>query len=103
MANITAVNMTETMNSLAMITKAGVEARQVVVGVSSYGRSFQMSNANCKGPMCTFTGNGAKKGKCTDTSGYISNAEIETIKAEKNVNSWWDQTTDTDYMIYDSK
>ncbi|KAM6509638.1 hypothetical protein FALCPG4_017287 [Fusarium falciforme] len=96
------VNMTETMNSLAMITKAGVEARQVVVGVSSYGRSFQMSNANCKGPMCTFTGNGAKKGKCTDTSGYISNAEIETIKAEKNVNSWWDQTTDTDYMIYDN-
>lgn len=34
------VNLTETINSLSMITKAGVPSSQVVVGVTSYGRSF---------------------------------------------------------------
>ena len=37
------INLTETINSLSMITKAGVPSNMVVVGVSSYGRSFQMS------------------------------------------------------------
>jgi chitinase len=39
------VNLTETISSLSMITKAGVPFNMVVVGVSSYGRSFQMSAA----------------------------------------------------------
>ncbi|KAJ0150953.1 Uncharacterized protein HZ326_6558 [Fusarium oxysporum f. sp. albedinis] len=71
--NFVPVNLTETKSSLAMVTKARVEARKLVVGVSSYGRSFKMSSARCKGPMCTFTGpeSGAAKGKCTDTAGYI--------------------------------
>jgi GH18 family chitinase len=37
------VNLTETINSLAMITKAGVLSNKVVVGVVSYGRSFKMA------------------------------------------------------------
>ena len=37
------VNLTETINSLAMITKAGVPSNKVVVGVASYGRSFKMA------------------------------------------------------------
>lgn len=36
------VNLTETMNSLVMITKAEVPSNKVVVGVTSYGRSFNM-------------------------------------------------------------
>jgi len=75
------VNMTETVNALSMVTKAGVPANKIVVGVSSYGRSFEMTNADCHGPQCGFTGPGssAKKGRCTDTNGYISNAEIDEI------------------------
>ncbi|KAH8883288.1 glycoside hydrolase [Thozetella sp. PMI_491] len=75
------VNMSETLNSLSMITKAGVQSNKVVVGVSSYGRSFQMTEPGCTGPMCGFTGpeSGAKKGRCTAESGYISNAEIDEI------------------------
>ncbi|KAG7433883.1 Killer toxin subunits alpha/beta [Fusarium oxysporum f. sp. raphani] len=99
------VNLTETENSLAMVTKAGVEARKLVVGVSSYGRSFKMSSARCKGPMCTFTGpeSGAAKGKCTDTAGYISNAELEALihSHSGDVEKWHDATTDSDYMIFD--
>ena len=39
------INRTETQSALSMITKAGVPSNMVVVGVSSYGRSFQMSTA----------------------------------------------------------
>jgi len=75
--------MTETVNSLAMITKAGVPSNKVLVGVTSYGRSFQMANPLCTGPTCLFTGDrlvsNARKGRCTQTAGYISNAEIKEI------------------------
>jgi chitinase len=90
-----------------MVTKAGVEARKLVVGVSSYGRSFKMSSARCKGPMCTFTGpeSGAAKGKCTETAGYISNAELEALihSHSGDVEKWHDATTDSDYMIFEGK
>lgn len=77
------VNETETKDALAMITKAGVPSNKVVVGVSSYGRSFKMAKAGCTGPTCQFTGSprvsNAAKGRCTGTAGYISNAEIDDI------------------------
>ncbi|ENH66898.1 Killer toxin subunits alpha/beta [Fusarium oxysporum f. sp. cubense race 1] len=99
------VNLTETESSLAMVTKAGVEARKLVVGVSSYGRSFKMSSARCKGPTCTFTGpeSGAAKGKCTNTAGYISNAELNALihSHSGDVEKWHDAKTDSDYMIFD--
>lgn len=41
------VNLTETLNALSMITKAGIHSSQIIMGVSSYGRSFQMSTAGC--------------------------------------------------------
>lgn len=63
-----------------MITKAGVPAHKVLMGVASYGRSFKMSQAGCSGPQCFFLGDNAnsqaKKGRCTDTAGYLANAEI---------------------------
>ena len=73
--------MTETMNALAMITKAGAPSNKVILGVTSYGRSFKMTQAGCTGPMCNFVGpeSAAAKGRCTDTAGYISMAEIREI------------------------
>ncbi|PNP52630.1 hypothetical protein THARTR1_06795 [Trichoderma harzianum] len=99
------VNMTETLNALAMITKAGVEARQIVVGVASYGRSFKMMDPKCKGAMCAFVGPqpAAAKGECTNSSGYISNAEILDIVDKKeaySVQTWYDEKTDSNYLIY---
>ncbi|RMZ84417.1 hypothetical protein DV738_g462, partial [Chaetothyriales sp. CBS 135597] len=74
-------NITETLLALSMITKAGVPSSKIVVGVSSYGRSFQMTTPGCTGPMCTYTGgeSGAYPGPCTGTAGYIANAEIAAI------------------------
>ncbi|KAL4903811.1 hypothetical protein BDW74DRAFT_185906 [Aspergillus multicolor] len=99
------VNLTETMYSLAMLTKAGAATKQIVVGVTSYGRSFEMTDASCTGPMCTFTGpeSGATPGMCTDTAGYIANAEIDLlIDSDNSTQVLFDGATDSDIIIYDS-
>jgi len=99
------VNGTETGNALSMITKAGVPSNKVVVGVSSYGRSFRMTTPGCTGPMCTYTGkeSGATKGRCTDTAGYISNAEImEIIKAGGNIKTYYDEISASNVLVYNN-
>jgi chitinase len=77
------VNLTETLNSLSMITKAGVPSSQIVVGVTSYGRSFQMTEAGCYTEECIYTGptSGVYPGICTGTSGYLANAEIDYVNS----------------------
>ncbi|RBR16344.1 hypothetical protein FVER53590_05940 [Fusarium verticillioides] len=96
------VNLTETMGALSMITKAGVPSTKVIVGITSYGRSFKMEKKGCIGPMCTFLGSSteslARKGVCTGESGYISNAEIENI-ANKQA-TWWIDESDSDILVY---
>ncbi|KAK1756786.1 hypothetical protein QBC47DRAFT_443416 [Echria macrotheca] len=108
------VNKTETMYSLAMVTKAGVPANKIFVGVSSYGRSFKMADAKCRGPMCTFLGgrnkSQAKPGECTETAGYIADAEIRQIQAIANAGfsdadayqSLYDSDSDSDIFIYNN-
>ncbi|THC95866.1 hypothetical protein EYZ11_004644 [Aspergillus tanneri] len=84
------VNLTETRQSLAMITKAGVPGEKVIVG-----------------PDCVYTGDrlnsNAKKGKCTGTAGYLADAEIaEIIKDScRVVKSYVDTTSNGDVLIYD--
>ncbi|KAJ6149090.1 Killer toxin subunits alpha/beta 6 [Penicillium samsonianum] len=101
------VNSTQTHESLVMMTKAGVPSHKIVVGVTSYGRSFKMSDPTCRGPMCTFVGerndSPAKPGRCTDTGGYISNFEIlEIIDKGGAIKSWYDEATDSDYLVFNS-
>lgn len=99
------VNLTETRNALSMITKAGVNSGKLVVGVSSYGRSFKMTTAGCTGPMCTYIGptSGAAAGPCTQMPGYIANAEIADIIAHNgNVQTFHDTGSDSDMVVYDS-
>lgn len=85
------VNLTETMSSLSMITKAGVPSGKVVVGVTSYGRSFGMTDSSCYTPECTFgggaAGSTATPGPCTDTAGYLADAELSDIMDGTNSTS----------------
>ncbi|KAK6515917.1 hypothetical protein TWF281_004509 [Arthrobotrys megalospora] len=99
------VNSTETLNALSMITKAGIPSNKVIVGVSSYGRSFKMTKAGCTGPMCTFTGpaSGAMPGRCTKTSGYISNAEIdEILRTNPGAKKTYDAGSSSDIVVWNS-
>lgn len=108
------VNKTETLDALAMITKAGVPAAKVIVGVSSYGRSFKMKDPKCTGPTCQFTGSfsvsNAEPGKCTGSAGYLANAEIGKIKsnatagvAGTSATTWYDAASDSDIMTFGTK
>ncbi|ROW15174.1 hypothetical protein VPNG_03014 [Cytospora leucostoma] len=101
------VNLTETMTSLSMITKAGVPFNQVVVGVSSYRRSFQMASAGCYTENCLFTGSStvsnAAEGLCTVTARYISDAEIKIIidnSSRVNYNLV-DDSSNINILVYD--
>ncbi|KAJ5708299.1 glycoside hydrolase [Penicillium malachiteum] len=96
------VNLTETLNSLSMVTKAGVSSNQVAVGVSSYARSFQMTEAGCYTEDCTFTGpdSGATPGACTQTAGYISNAELELVIEDEEVYMYIDDTSNSNIMVW---
>ncbi|KAJ0426708.1 hypothetical protein BJY00DRAFT_1086 [Aspergillus carlsbadensis] len=96
------VNRTETRNSLAMVTKAGVPSNKLIIGMALYGRSFKMVKPGCWGPECKFTGpeSGAAPGRCTGTQGYISNYEIrEIIASNSNVEQYSDE--DGDILVYD--
>ncbi|RFU75486.1 glycoside hydrolase family 18 [Trichoderma arundinaceum] len=104
-------NLTETMYALAMITKAGVDAYKVVVGLPSYGRSFGMVNRtacvkNLNSPSCRFEGpnSTATPGECTGKAGYISNAELkEIINLDSNDTLMdYDSRSDTAMVIYGS-
>lgn len=90
-----------------MVTKAGVPAHKILMGVATYGRSFKMTQPGCWGEMCTFIGgeSPAKKGRCTDTGGYLSNAEIFEIAASESrvTLKWTDTKTRANYLVYDSK
>ncbi|KAK8146893.1 hypothetical protein G3M48_002468 [Beauveria asiatica] len=98
------VNVTETIDALSMITKAGAPSGKVVVGVASYGRSFKMAAAGCEGPQCLFTGSArqsnAAKGRCTDTAGYISNAEISEIISSGRATRQWKEVG-SNMLVYD--
>ncbi|KFY45487.1 hypothetical protein V494_00922 [Pseudogymnoascus sp. VKM F-4513 (FW-928)] len=93
------INRTETLSALTMITKAGVPSNKVLVGISSYGRSFQMVDPSCTGPSCLYTGDRktsyARKGRCTETSGYLANAEINEIGGR----TWMDTASNSMMMV----
>lgn len=87
-----------------MITKAGVPSNRVVVGVTSYGRSFRMTTPGCYGPTCNFTGpsTGPEPGPCTGVADYLSNVEIKEIAGTNRVNyEIFDAASLTDILVYD--
>ncbi len=86
-----------------MVTKAGVPANKLIIGMALYGRSFQMAQAGCHGPDCRFTGpdSGARAGRCTETNGYISNYEIRQIIASSDNAQWISDDAGGDLLIYD--
>lgn len=90
-----------------MVTKAGVPAHKILMGVSTYGRSFKMAQAGCDGPMCTFLGDRlnsqAKPGRCTGTGGYLANAEIFEQISKGVTRQWTDTATRANYLVYEGK
>ncbi|CAK7234837.1 hypothetical protein SBRCBS47491_009084 [Sporothrix bragantina] len=105
------VNETETHGALAMLTKAGVPTNKIIVGLSSYGRSFHLADASCRGYQCEFTGSRfysvAQPGVCTGTRGYIADAEIREIVTDTDdyavLEAYHDEGSSSDVLVYGSK
>lgn len=97
------VNLTETFTSLSMITKAGMPSNKVAVGVTSYGRSFNMAEPGCYDEMCKFTGTPLKSdatpGDCTGEPGYIADAEIAAVAETSH--TWSKTELLSDFLVYD--
>ncbi|KAK4161332.1 glycoside hydrolase, subgroup, catalytic core [Cladorrhinum sp. PSN259] len=98
------VDFTETVYALGMITKAGMPSNKIAVGLASYGRTFKMADASCRGPTCLFTGTStqseAAPGRCTGKRGYLANAEIEEIIATNPTAQTWKTNRYEDYLQY---
>ncbi|KAF4555458.1 putative glycosyl hydrolases family 18 protein 2 [Elsinoe fawcettii] len=72
------INITETMESLALVTKAGAKSDKVVVGVTSYARGYHAIDPSCTGPDCKWTLNATQPiGQCTQERGVMTDAELE--------------------------
>lgn len=99
------VNQTEIIQSLTMITKAGVPSNKIVMGVASYARSFQQTSPSCSTPDCTFTGpaSGATHGECTNTGGYIGFGELQQIVDNGTVRKmYYDDASASDILLYNT-
>ncbi|KAF4546907.1 putative glycosyl hydrolases family 18 protein 6 [Elsinoe fawcettii] len=93
------VNLTETLDSLSMLTKAGVESHKVVVGVTSYGRGFRMSSPGCTDASCTWDNSGEQlRGKCTVEDGILAVAEIDRLLTGSTT-SFYDNLSDSKIAI----
>jgi chitinase len=97
------MNLTETINALFKIIKAGVPSNMVVTGVSSYGRLFQMTTPGCWQEQCTYTGpdSGDYKGRYTDTAGYISDFEIgEILEQNPSAHQYFDPNSHSNIVVF---
>ncbi|KAF2661015.1 glycoside hydrolase family 18 protein, partial [Lophiostoma macrostomum CBS 122681] len=63
---------------------AGLDSRQVNLGIPYYGRGFTVSDKNCMTENCAFKG-ASHAGECTEQDGFLSNNEIWGIIREKNL------------------
>jgi hypothetical protein len=86
---------------LQLLWRAGVAPENVVLGLGFYGRSFTLSDPSCNKPGCPFSG-GAKAGKCSKTSGVLTNAEIKRIIDLKNVKPSYDKEAAVKWITWDS-
>ncbi|KAL4738783.1 hypothetical protein BDV11DRAFT_170643 [Aspergillus similis] len=63
-----------------------------------------MTEAGCIGPMCRFErpDSGAAKGECGITTSYIADAEIYRISDDETAETYYDNSSDTNILMYGS-
>ncbi|EHA19726.1 hypothetical protein ASPNIDRAFT_122397, partial [Aspergillus niger ATCC 1015] len=98
-------NLTEISAGLDLLWRNGVDPSKVLLGLGFYGRSFTLANPSCDTPGCPFntannsTGGGVA-GECTQTSGILSDYEINRIIEDYSVNVKYDETAGVNWMTW---
>ena len=96
---------TEISAGLDLLWRNGVDPSKVLLGLGFYGRSFTLANPSCDTPGCPFntannsTGGGVA-GECTQTSGILSDYEINRIIEDYSVNVKYDETAGVNWMTW---
>ena len=65
---------------MSLLWHNNIDPDLVVMGLGFYGRSFTMKVPDCNTAGCPFS-SGGTPGKCTDSAGTMSFAEIQQIVA----------------------
>ncbi|GLA39981.1 hypothetical protein AnigIFM63309_007585 [Aspergillus niger] len=98
-------NLTEISAGLDLLWRNGVDPSKVLLGLGFYGRSFTLANPSCDTPGCPFntannsTGGGVA-GECTQTSGILSDYEINRIIEDFSVNVKYVETAGVNWMTW---
>ncbi|KAK7958032.1 glycoside hydrolase family 18 protein [Apiospora saccharicola] len=71
-------NLTEIDLTMDLFWRNDIPPENIVLGLGYYGRSFTLSDANCKTAGCPFSGGGAA-GECTNSVGTLSFVEINRL------------------------
>ncbi|PYI32226.1 glycoside hydrolase [Aspergillus indologenus CBS 114.80] len=79
-------NLTEIKEGLDLLWRNNIDSQKVVLGEAFYGRSFTLSGGN--------------PGKCTATSGILSDAEIQEVISEHGLTPMFDEAAGIKYIVW---
>lgn len=94
-------NLTEITEGLDLLWRNKIDPSKVVLGLGFYGRSFTLSDPTCTTPGCPFSG-GANPGECTQTSGILSNSEIQAIIKQYDLTPVLDKEAAVKYIVWNT-
>ncbi|RAK98436.1 glycoside hydrolase [Aspergillus ibericus CBS 121593] len=94
-------NLTEIADSLDLLWRNDINPSNVNLGVGWYGRSFTLKDPSCNTPGCVFS-YGGTAGECTQSSGTLSNAEIQRIITANNLVPTFDQVAGVKWITWDT-
>jgi len=78
----------------------GASPSQLLLGVASYGRGWQLASTNCNGALCAASGK-SKAGVSTKESGFLSYYEIEDMLTRGVATRHFDNERKVPYIVTD--
>lgn len=90
-----------------LLWRNDVDPSKVLLGLGYYGRSFTLKDPSCDMPGCAFdktedSAGGGKAGKCTNTTGILTDYEIERVIKQYNPDVTYNEQAAVNWMTWDS-
>ncbi|KAJ5405141.1 glycoside hydrolase [Penicillium sp. CMV-2018d] len=100
-------NLTEINEGLDLLWRNGVDPAKVNLGLGFYGRSFTLKDTSCTTPGCPFdtkdfVNGGGAPGQCTDSSGILSDYEINRILEQYDPKVIYNEQAGVNWITWDS-
>ncbi|RHZ48405.1 uncharacterized protein CDV56_104274 [Aspergillus thermomutatus] len=98
-------NLTEITDGLDLLWRNNIDPGKVTLGLGFYGRSFTLKDSGCNTPGCAFdtsaySAGGAAPGACTQTSGILSDYEINRILKQYNPTVQYDAAAGVNWITW---